>query len=114
MTCSVPTVLRAFPVFLIAFPVFLIATSAGAASADLPVPPIPPPLPRVAQIAPVPNPDAEDPVAPGPKQTSLNLKFYKVEMFDPSLGFAPGSQYQTTQDRKPMQTPGFTLSVPIQ
>jgi hypothetical protein len=102
------------PVFSIALAVFSIAYGLGASAADLPIPPIPPPQPRITQVAPVPDPDAEAPITSGPKQTSLNLKFYRVEMFDPSLGFAPGSQYQPTQDRKPMQTPGFTLSVPIQ
>ena len=31
----------------------------------------------------------------------------------PSVGFAPGSRYQTTEDRKPIQTPGFSISVPL-
>jgi hypothetical protein len=95
-------------------PVLLIVLSAGASADDLPVPPIPPSLPPVTEVAPVPNPDAEGPVAPSSNQTSLNMKFYQMKLYDPSLGFSPGSQYQNPEERKPLQTPGFSLSVPLQ
>jgi hypothetical protein len=94
--------------------VLLVAFSAGALAEDLPVPPIPPALPPVTEVAPVPNPDAEAPAAPSSNQTSLNMKFYQVKLYDPSLGFTPGSHYQNPEERKPLQTPGFSLSVPLQ
>jgi ADP-ribose pyrophosphatase YjhB (NUDIX family) len=92
--------------------IFLAAFCACASAADLPVPPVPPAMPPATDVAPVPNPDVEAPVAPN--RTSVNMKFYQVKVPDPSLGFSPGSQYQNTEDRKPVHTPGLSLSVPIQ
>jgi hypothetical protein len=92
----------------------LVALSASAAAADLPVPPVPPATPPETNGAPLPNPDIEAPAAPGATHTSVNMTFYQVKLPDPSLGFSPGSQYQNTEDRKPVHTPGFSLSVPIQ
>jgi hypothetical protein len=94
--------------------IFTIAFSASAAADDLPVPPLPPAIPPATDVAPVPNPDFEAPAASSAAHTSVNMRFYQVKVPDPSLGFSPGSQYQNTEDRKPMHTPGFSLSVPIQ
>ena len=75
--------------------VLLMAFSAGASAEDLPVPPIPPALPPVTEVAPVPNLDAEAPVAPSSNQTSLNMKFYKMKLYDPSSGFTPARNIKT-------------------
>jgi hypothetical protein len=91
-----------------------VAFSAAAAADDLPVPPLPPPYQPTTEVAPVPNLDAQAPVTRRPDQASLNVKFYRAPLYDPSLGFSPGSRYQSSEDRKPIQTPGFSLSVPIQ
>jgi hypothetical protein len=93
---------------------FMAALSAIATADELPVPPLPPSNPPTAEIAPVPDPDVRDPVKPDAGQTSVNVRFYREKTYDTSMGFVPGSRYQSTEDRKPIQTPGFSLSVPIQ
>ena len=79
----------------------------------LPVPPIPPVLPAIGDAAPVPNFDAEAPVTPSSEGPSVNVRLYRIRMYDPSAGFVPGSHYQSTEDRKPIQTPGLSISVPL-
>jgi hypothetical protein len=80
---------------------------------DLPIPPIPPVSPPLADAAPVPNLDAEAPVAPTSDQPSVNVRLYRATTYDASVGFVPGSRYQSSEDRKPIQTPGFSVSVPL-
>jgi hypothetical protein len=80
---------------------------------DLPVPPIPPPVPPLADTAPVPNVNAEAPVPPDSGEPSVSVRMYRAKMYDPSLGFVPGSHYQSTEDRKAIQTPGFSINVPL-
>jgi hypothetical protein len=87
--------------------------AAGTVADDLPVPPIPPLHPPLAEIAPVPNTDARAPVAPETESPTLDVRLFRARPYDPSLGFAPGSRYQTAEDRKPIQTPGFSISVPL-
>ena len=79
----------------------------------LPVPPLPPSVPPIGDAAPVPNLNAEAPVAPSSDEMSVNVQLYRVRMYDPSAGFVPGSRYQSTEDRKPIQTPGLSFSVPL-
>jgi hypothetical protein len=91
----------------------LIGIGSAAMAEDLPVPPIPPSIPPIADAAPVPNPDAAAPVTASSDEPSVNVRLYRVRMYDPSVGFVPGSHYQSTEDRKPIQTPGFSISVPL-
>jgi hypothetical protein len=97
---------------LLALPLFL-GISSPAIAEGLPVPPIPPSIPPIADAAPVPNLDAEAPVAPSSDEPSVNVRLYRARMFDPGVGFVPGSRYQTAEDRKPIQTPGLSISVPL-
>ncbi len=91
---------------------FMICGSLAMAE-DLPVPPIPPDIPPLADAAPVPNIDAQAPVTLTPDQPSVNVRLYRAKTYDPSAGFVPGSRYQSTEDRKPIQTPGFSINVPL-
>lgn len=86
---------------------------AGAMAAELPVPPVPPVHLSLAEIAPVPNPNAQAPVAAASNAPSVDVRLYRARIYDPSLGFAPGSRFQTSEDRKPIQTPGLSISVPL-
>jgi hypothetical protein len=81
---------------------------------DLPIPPIPPVHQFLTEAAPVPNVDAAAPVAPASDKTTVYMRLYRNRMYDPSVGFVPGSRFQTAEDRKPIQTPGFSVSVPLQ
>lgn len=92
--------------------VFLaIATTASAN--ELPVPPPPPAHPPSGEVAQVPNLDAHAPVAPVSDKPSVDVRLYRARNYDASMGFVPGSRYQSSEDRKPIQTPGFSISVPL-
>jgi hypothetical protein len=86
----------------------------GAMAEGLPVPPIPPEHPPLGDIAPVPNLDARAPIAPASSSPSVDVRFFRNRPYDPGLGFAPGSRYQTNEDRKPIQPPGLSVSFPLQ
>lgn len=89
-----------------------LAIATPALAAALPTPPAPP-VQSPQTTAPVPNSSLHAPVAPADPGPTVALKFYRSETFDPALGFAPGSRYQTVEERKPIQTPGFSVSVPL-
>lgn len=92
----------------------LVLTWPGIALAEpLPVPPIPPAHPPAADAAPVPNVDAHAPIVQAKQGPSFDVKLYRARNYDPSMGFAPGSRYQSNEDRKPIQTPGFSVTVPL-
>jgi len=84
-----------------------------AVAEDLPVPPLPPDITPLADAAPVPNVNAQAPVPPASDEPSVNVRLYRIKTYDSSAGFVPGSRYQSTEDRKPIQTPGFSISVPL-
>lgn len=91
-----------------------LAVAAQAAMAEgFPLPPTPPSHPPLGDNAPVPDTDATAPTRPVSEGASVDVRFYRVRQFDPSLGFVPGSRYQSTEDRKAIQTPGFSISVPL-
>ncbi len=91
----------------------LMFAASPALAEDLPLPPIPPDNPPVDESAPVPNFDARAPLPPSSEQASVNVKLYRADPPDPSLGFLPGSRFQNSEDRKPIQTPGFSVTVPL-
>lgn len=91
----------------------LLALSSDAFAEDLPVPPIPPVIGYTSEAAPVPDANAKAPNPPASDKPSVNMKLYRAQTYDPSVGFTPGSRYQTSEDRKPIQTPGFSVTVPL-
>jgi hypothetical protein len=97
---------------LVLFAAFIVIGPLAMAN-DFPVPPVPPDLPPLADAAPVPDINAKAPVTPASDQPSVNVRLYRAKTYDPSVGFVPGSRYQTSEDRKPIQTPGFSISVPL-
>ena len=93
--------------------VALVTPFSFAMADDLPVPPAPPDHLPLADAAPVPNADAEAPVAPTSAEPSVNIRLYRANIYDPGVAFVPGSRYQSSEDRKPIQTPGLSISVPL-
>jgi hypothetical protein len=91
----------------------LLALAPSAFAEGLPVPPVPPERYPLGETAPVPNLDATAPVAPLSDEPTLAVRMYRARTYDPGYGFAPGSRYQSTEDRKPIQTPGFSINVPL-
>lgn len=89
------------------------ALSHDVSAEDLPVPPVPPANLPLPDTAPVPNPNAKAPVADPSDAPSVDVKLYRARPYDPGVGFTPGSRYQSNEDRKPIQTPGLSFSVPI-
>jgi hypothetical protein len=87
--------------------------AAPARATDLPVPPTPPQTLPAGETAPVPNVAAHAPIAPLLERTTVDVRLYRARTYDPSVGFVPGSRYQTSEERKPIQTPGFVVSVPL-
>jgi hypothetical protein len=80
--------------------------------------PLPPPLPAnppADHAAPVPNDDPHIPDE-GARQgrASWALRVYPMQEFDTGNGYVPGSAYQSPEQRKPIQTPGFMVTVPLQ
>jgi hypothetical protein len=96
----------------IALVAVLLAAAAPVPDSDLPIPPLPPDHPPIDVAAPVPNADAHGPAEPLSKDAKVGVELYRAPHYDPSLGFAPGSRFQTSEDRKPIQTPGISVRVP--
>ena len=90
-----------------------LAAAPVAMAEDLPVPPVPPERPPHGDLAPVPDVAVAAPVALPSEKPSFDFKLYRAGQFDTNVGFTPGSRYQTSEDRKPIQTPGFSISVPL-
>jgi hypothetical protein len=85
----------------------------GAIAEGLPIPPVPPETPPLGDIAPVPDADAYAPVAQASDSPTVDVKFFRLRRYDPSMGFAPGSHQEANEDRRPIQPPGFSINVPL-
>jgi hypothetical protein len=92
----------------------LLATVAAAPAPSLPIPPVPPEHPPMAQSAPIPNPDARGPRDTSSDGTQVSVTDFRLNLQDQSLGYAHGSQFQTSEDRRVIQTPGLTVRVSLQ
>jgi hypothetical protein len=82
-----------------------------------PLLPLPPPLPTDPPddlAAPVPDYAPAVPDASTQVGTAWALRIYRIQEFGTGEGFIPGSAYQSPEQRKPMQTPGFIVTVPLQ
>jgi hypothetical protein len=91
----------------------VVPIGAFAKSPELPVPPIPPAVPPLAD-APVPNPDFQAPYdRSGKPPVTLDLGINHREPPAPGLAFAPGAHYQLDSDRKWLFLPGIMLHVPF-
>ncbi len=93
--------------------VFLLMAATAALAEELPVPPSPPDRGPASDAAPVPNLDAQNPATASQAQTNVQVQFYRSQPYQAGVGFAPGSRYRTPEDRKPIQTPGLSVSVPL-
>lgn len=76
-----------------------------------PPPPLPidPPTDRAAPVPDAPS-SLADRAAP---ETAFALRIYRMRDFGTGEGYIPGSAYQSPEQRKPMQTPGFMVTVPL-
>jgi hypothetical protein len=100
---------------------WLLAAAAPPPALPLPPPaplPLPPPLPTdppTDLAAPIPNDDVRAPgTAAENPSTDWALRVYRMQDLGTGGGYVPGSAYQSPEQRKPMQTPGFIVMVPLQ
>jgi hypothetical protein len=93
----------------------LVATLAAGPSPlpPLPIPPIPPEAPPIDQSAPLPDRDANVPTDNSAK-TRLSVQDFRIQRFYQGLGYAPGSHFATSEEKRPIQTPGLSVQVPLQ
>jgi hypothetical protein len=80
---------------------------------QLPIPPIPPPHPPTDQSAPIPDRDAQAPPDTDADGARVSVRDFRVRRFNQGLGYAPGSQYETSEEKRSIQTPGLTVQVPL-
>ena len=85
-------------------------------SRKTPIPPIPPhATSQLAKPAPVPDQDAQPPPDPNstPHTKVSVANFRRQPTADSGAGFPYGSQFQSREDARPIQTPGLTVTIPL-
>jgi hypothetical protein len=90
-----------------------LATAAAAPGPDLPIPPIPPKRPPTDVAAPVPDSDVRAPLVIASEDPRVQIRNFRVDRYDQSRGFLPGSRYESSEERKGIQTPGLSVTVPL-
>ena len=93
--------------------VALLATAAAGPPSRLPVPPIPPASPPATFSAPVPNPDAQAPPPTASLGLHMTVEDFRVNRPNPAFGYTPGSQFETSEEKRPIQTPGVAVQLPL-
>ena len=91
----------------------LLATTGARSPPPLPIPPIPPVHPPTDLSAPVPDPDMRGPLPAGPRETQVRVRDFRVDSMVNGLGYTPGSRYQSSEEKRPIETPGLTVQVPL-
>jgi hypothetical protein len=91
-----------------------LATLSAGPSPDIPIPPVPPTRPPTGESAPTPNDGVRPPVVVANGDPQFQLRLFRSRQYDWSQGFLPGSRYESTEDRKAIQTPGLSITVPLQ
>jgi len=91
----------------------LVATVAASPPRPLPIPPIPPDVPPLDQSAPLPDRDASGPTD-NSARTRVSVQDFRIQRFYQGLGYAPGSHFATSEEKRPIQTPGLSVQVPLQ
>jgi hypothetical protein len=43
----------------------------------------------------------------------VSVQDFRADRFGQALGYTPGSQFQTSEDKRPIQTPGVAVQVPL-
>jgi hypothetical protein len=85
-------------------------------SRKTPIPPIPPhATTQLAKPAPVPDQDAQPPPDPNstPHTKVSVANFRRQPTADSGAGFPYGSQFQSREEARPIQTPGLTVTIPL-
>jgi hypothetical protein len=89
------------------------STKAGL-SRRIPIPPVPHANTPLTGAAPVPDRDAQPP--PGPNaspHTKVTPTDFRLPNINADAGYPSGSRFRSPQDTQPIQTPGFTVTIPL-
>jgi hypothetical protein len=79
-----------------------------------PVPPNPHASTQLATPAPMPNRDARPPPDPNSSpHTKVSVTDFRPPKVDTDAGFPYGSRFRSPKDIQPIQTPGFTVAIPL-
>lgn len=92
----------------------LFATAGASPPPPLPVPPIPPADIPSDSSAPVPDRDIRAPSDSASLGVRVRPEDFRVDRFYSGLAFSPGSRFSTSEEKRPIQTPGVAVQVPIQ
>lgn len=93
----------------------LITVAAAPARRPLPLPPVPPATPPTDQVAPTPDRNVLAPLVPAETGVRVLPQDFRAHRFNnQGLGYVPGSQFETSEDKRPIQTPGISVQVPLQ
>jgi hypothetical protein len=94
-------------------PIMLVLAGAGPRML-LPVPPIPPLHPPGDEAAPLPDQDIAAPALDASQGPRFTLHDFRVNRFNNSPGYTPGSRFETSEEKRPIQTPGLSVRFPLQ
>ena len=79
-----------------------------------PIPPIPHASTQLATPAPMPDRDARPPPDPNSSpHIEVTPTDFRPPKVDTDAGFPYGSRFRSPQDIQPIQTPGFTVAIPL-
>lgn len=83
-------------------------------SRKAPIPPNPLPSALLASPAPVPDRDAQPPPDPNSEpHTKVSVADFRPPKTDASAALPYGARYQSPDDQRPIETPGFTVTIPL-
>ena len=77
-----------------------------------PIPPVPQASTPLTRPAPVPDQDAQPPSEPPPHTRVISTDF-RLPKVDADAGYPYGSRFRSPQETQPIQTPGFTVTIPL-
>jgi hypothetical protein len=94
-------------------PLIVVLTAGASPPRSLPVPPIPPANPPSAQSAPMPDRELRAPLdnAGG---VQVSVQDFRIQRYYPGMAYSPGSRFETSEEKRPIQTPGLTVKLPLQ
>ncbi len=49
-----------------------------------------------------------------PPLSNITVRDFRVDDYNHSLGYTPGSKFETSEDKRSIQTPGLSFRVPLQ
>jgi hypothetical protein len=81
---------------------------------SLPLPPKPPAHPPADRGAPMPDLYISAPREGPSPLANFTVRDFRITDTNHSLGYTPGSQFQTSEDKRSIQTPGLSFRVPLQ